>query len=74
MTISLVALAAVLVIPILAAGTLALLDDYRLTAKLNVVAALATFCAALFLLLERPIQRFNQPITQSPNRSMNSGT
>ncbi len=55
MTISSAALAAVLLIPILTAGALALLDDYRLTAKLNVAAAFATFCAALFLLFVRPV-------------------
>src|SRR6202040_799090 len=47
--------AAVLLIPIGSAALLAILPGYRLTARLNVVASLATFLAALSLLLiERP--------------------
>jgi hydrogenase-4 component F len=48
------ALAAVLVIPAVAAALLALLPGYWLSARLNVLAALATFIAALMLLFERP--------------------
>ncbi len=49
------AIAAVLLIPIGSAALLAILPGYRLTARLNVVASLATFLAALSLLLiERP--------------------
>lgn len=49
------AIAAVLVIPIAAAALLALLPGYRATARLNVLAALATFMAALSLFVtERP--------------------
>ena len=44
---------AVLVIPLGAAVLLAVLPGYRLTARLNVAASLATFLAALFLLGER---------------------
>ena len=39
----------VLLIPIGSAALLALLPGYRLTARLNVVASLATFIAALLL-------------------------
>ena len=47
--------AAVLLIPIGAAALLAILPGYRLTARLNVVASLATFLAALSLfVIERP--------------------
>src|SRR6266576_2590403 len=47
--------AAVLLIPIGSAALLAVLPGYRLTARLNVVASLLTFLAALSLLLiERP--------------------
>jgi len=47
--------AAVLVIPIVAAALLAALPGYRLTARLNVVASLATFLSALSLLaIDRP--------------------
>ncbi len=47
--------AAVLLIPISAAALLAILPGYRLTARLNVVASLATFLAALSLfVIERP--------------------
>src|SRR4030081_957093 len=46
---------AVLLIPITAAAVLAVLPGYRLTARLNVVASLATFLSALSLLvIERP--------------------
>ena len=46
---------AVLLIPIGSAALLAVLPGYRLTARLNVVASLATFLSALSLLLiERP--------------------
>ena len=45
---------AVLVIPAASAILLALLPGYRLTARLNVLAAFLTFLAALSLLVERP--------------------
>ena len=45
---------AVLLIPALAAALLAVLPGYRLTARLNVVAALLTFLAALSLFFSRP--------------------
>src|SRR5436190_18424836 len=46
---------AVLLIPIGSAALLALLPGYRLTARLNVVASLLTFVAALSLfVIERP--------------------
>ena len=48
-------LSALLVIPALAAALLALLPGYWLAARLNVLAALATFVAALMLLIERPV-------------------
>jgi hydrogenase-4 component F len=49
------AVAAVLLIPILAIIPLALLPDYRLTARLNIAASLSTFLAALSLLIiDRP--------------------
>lgn len=49
------AVAAVLLIPILAIVPLALLPDYRLTARLNIAASLMTFLAALSLLIiDRP--------------------
>jgi hydrogenase-4 component F len=48
------ALAAVLIIPLAAAGVLAILTDYRLSARLNVIAALLTFLAALSLVFVRP--------------------
>jgi hydrogenase-4 component F len=44
-------LSLVLLIPIVAAAVLALVPNYRLTAGLNVLAALATFVAALSLLV-----------------------
>jgi hydrogenase-4 component F len=48
------ATAAVLLIPIVTAAVLAVLPGYRLTARLNVLAALATFLAALSLFFVRP--------------------
>src|SRR5258706_12852150 len=49
------AVAAVLLIPIGSAALLAALPSYRLTARLNVVASLATFLSALSLFgIERP--------------------
>src|SRR5258708_35821511 len=49
------AVPAVLLIPIGSAALLAVLPGYRLTARLNVVASLATFLSALSLLVvERP--------------------
>ena len=50
------AVAAVLLIPIIAILPLALLPDYRLTARLNIAASLSTFLAALSLLIvDRPL-------------------
>jgi hydrogenase-4 component F len=50
------AVAAVLLIPIIAIIPLALLPDYRLTARLNIAASLSTFLAALSLLIiDRPL-------------------
>jgi hydrogenase-4 component F len=46
--------AAVLLIPALAAMLLAVLPGYRLTARINVIAALATFVVALSLFFGRP--------------------
>ena len=43
------ALAGVLLIPVLSAAVLATLRDYRLTARLNMLAALLTFMMALLL-------------------------
>src|SRR3989440_1527516 len=48
------AVTAVLLIPAVAAGLLALLPAYRLTAVLNVLAAFLSFVAALSLFFERP--------------------
>jgi hydrogenase-4 component F len=48
------ALAAILVIPGTTAALLALLPGYWLSARLNVLAAFATFVAALMLLFHRP--------------------
>jgi hydrogenase-4 component F len=48
------AVTAVLVIPAGAAALLVLLPDYKLTARLNIVASLATFLAALSLFVTRP--------------------
>jgi len=45
---------AVLVIPAIAAALLAVLPGYRLTARLNVLATLLTFLAALALIFGRP--------------------
>jgi len=45
---------AALIVPALAAVLLAVLPGYRLTARLNVAAALATFVIALSLLVTRP--------------------
>jgi hydrogenase-4 component F len=47
-------LAAILVTPALAASLLAALPGYRITARLNVLATLLTFLAALSLFLGRP--------------------
>ena len=47
-------LAAVLLIPICAAALLATLPGYRVSARLNVLASLATFASALLLLVVRP--------------------
>ncbi len=49
-----IAVAAVLVVPATAAAILALLPGYRLSAKLNIAAALVTFLAALTLFVARP--------------------
>jgi hydrogenase-4 component F len=48
------ALAAVLLVPLAAAAVLALLPAYRLGARLNVLATLLTFLAALSLFVSRP--------------------
>ena len=49
------AVSAILLIPLAAAGLLAMLPGYRLTARLNVIAALLTLAAAISLFLtERP--------------------
>src|SRR5947207_10464513 len=48
------ALAAVLIIPAVAAGLLSVLPGYRLTARLNVLAAFLTFLVALSLFFGRP--------------------
>jgi hydrogenase-4 component F len=48
------ALAAVLIIPLATAGVLAVLTDYRLSARLNVIATLLTFLAAFSLVWMRP--------------------
>ena len=48
------ALAGVLLIPAVAAALLAALPDYRITARLNVVATTLTFLCALSLFLRRP--------------------
>jgi len=45
---------AILIIPFLSAAVLALLPAYWLAARLNAIAALATFLSALYLLVERP--------------------
>jgi len=48
-------LAGVLIIPAAAAALLALLPGYWITARLNVLAALATLVCAVFLLFDRPV-------------------
>ena len=48
------AVTAILLIPALAAVVLAALPGYRLTARLNVLATLATFVVALSLFFVRP--------------------
>jgi hydrogenase-4 component F len=48
------ALAAILLIPVVSAAILALTPDYRVTAALNVVAALFTFLTALSLFVVEP--------------------
>jgi hydrogenase-4 component F len=52
---SLDALTAILLIPAISAAVLAVLPGYRLTAKLNVVAALATFLISLSLFVVEPV-------------------
>jgi hydrogenase-4 component F len=54
MTVPFDAVAAILVIPAVAAAVLAALPGYRITARLNVVATLLTLLAALSLFIERP--------------------
>ncbi len=49
------ALTAILLIPAVSAAILALMPDYRLTAVINVVAALFTFLTALSLFLVEPV-------------------
>lgn len=44
----------VLLIPLVSAGVLALVTNYRWSSRLNVVASLATFLASLLLLVHRP--------------------
>jgi hydrogenase-4 component F len=48
-------IAAVLLIPVVAAAMLALLPDFRIAARLNSVAAFLTFISALLLLAARPL-------------------
>jgi hydrogenase-4 component F len=48
------AIHAVLLIPAVTAGVLALLPGYRLSARINTVAALATFAASVSLFFHRP--------------------
>src|SRR5881275_2512950 len=50
------ALAAILIIPAVAAGLLSVLPGYRLTARLNVIATFCTFVIALSLFFGRPPQ------------------
>ncbi len=52
---SLDALTAILLIPAVSAAVLAVLPGYRLTAKLNVVATLATFLTSLSLFVIEPV-------------------
>jgi hydrogenase-4 component F len=47
-------LAAVLIVPLAAAAILAVLPDYRLSARINVIGTLLTFLAALSLIFGRP--------------------
>jgi hydrogenase-4 component F len=47
-------IAAILLIPACAAALLAVLPDYRLSARINILAALATFAIALSLFFGRP--------------------
>ena len=54
MTMPIDALAAILIVPAVAAALLAVLPGYRLTARLNVAATLLTFLAALSMFVERP--------------------
>ncbi|WP_128928030.1 hydrogenase 4 subunit F [Bradyrhizobium guangxiense] len=49
------ALSAILLIPALSAAVLAILPGYRLTAKLNVAASLATFLTSLSLFVVEPV-------------------
>jgi len=49
------ALSALLLIPAVAAAILALLPDYRVTAALNVIAALATLATATSLFVVQPV-------------------
>src|SRR4030095_10547931 len=53
-TMTLDALASLLLIPAIAAATLALLPGYRLTARLNVLAALLTLLSAVSLFVVEP--------------------
>ena len=60
---------AVLLIPICSAALLAVLPGYRLTARLNVVASLATFLSALSLfVVERPCTRALRADRRSEHR------
>ena len=45
---------AILLIPACAAALLAVLPDYRLSARINILAALATFAIAFSLFFGRP--------------------
>src|SRR5215475_866353 len=49
------ALSAILLIPAVSAALLAIMPGYRLTAKLNVVAALATFLTSVSLFVVEPV-------------------
>jgi hydrogenase-4 component F len=44
----------VLLVPLISAGVLALVPDYRWSSRLNVVASLVTFLSSLLLLVHRP--------------------
>ena len=62
---------AVLLIPICSAALLAALPGYRVTARLNVVASLATFLSALSLfVIERPSPGPRRVPRHQPNRSV----